>query len=231
MSVGEAGGLDIVIANAHLRPDSDGDGARDGAECALGSDPTNQLSPSTSGCIAGASAPCKVSVPERCPGAISPWLYSTDGDEDRDGLVNEGCPGIDADNDGLPGAVEGTYGAMPGNADSDGDSGALPSLRDGAEVIYLGTSPAIKDSDGDGCVDQIEALDIGGGLLLDTNYRVSATDAGVVYAAANYNKRAGADAGYNPVFDLNHDGRVSATDAGIVYSSVIYNKLCSDFVP
>jgi len=104
-------------------------------------------------------------------------------------------------------------------------------LRDGGEAIYLGTSAGIKDSDGDGCVDQIEAIDIGGGLPSDPNYRISATDAGVVYAAANYNKVAGVDSGYKPVFDLNHDGRVSATDAGIVYSSALYNKRCSDFTP
>jgi hypothetical protein len=230
-SVGEASGLDVVVPNAHLRPDVDGDGARDGAECKLGSDPTNRLSPSTSGCMAGAAAPCKVSVPERCPGAISPWVYATDGDEDRDGLINEGCPANDTDLDGLPDVWEGAYGGTAGSADSDGDSGTSPALRDGIEAIYLGTNAGAKDSDDDGCADQIEAVDIGGGSASDTNYRVSATDAGVIYGAANYNRAVGGSAMYNPIFDLNHDGRISATDAGIVYSTFLYNKRCSDFTP
>jgi hypothetical protein len=230
-SVGEAGGLDIIVPNAHLRPDSDGDGARDGAECNLGSDPTNLLSPSTSGCIASAATPCKVSVPERCPGTMGPWVYATDWDEDRDGLVNEGCPGVDTDFDGLPDSWEAAYGGSTASPDTDGDSGGSAAVRDGVEAIFLGTGVANTESDGDGCVDGIEAVDIGGGLPSDPNYRVSATDAGVIYAAANYNRIVGVHAAYNPVFDLLHDGKVSASDAGVVYSVAFYNKRCSDFVP
>jgi hypothetical protein len=221
-SVGEAGGLDHVVAGAHLNPDIDGDGARDGAECAAGSDPTNSFSPLSN----------KISVPERCGGSTAWFGAPADGpggarDEDRDGLYDEGCPGLDADSDLLPDGVEALYGGSTGNRDTDADSGAQPSLLDGGEAIYLGTSPANTDSDKDDCGDFVEALDIGGGILGEADPRVSATDAGVVYSAANYDKVVGQVA-YNHFFDLNHDGRVSATDAGIIYSPGVYQKRCSD---
>jgi hypothetical protein len=234
------GAIGVFVFTNPLNPDTDGDGARDGVECDLGSDPTNTVSASVAGCAAGALVPCKVSVPERCPGSIG-WSYATDGDEDRDGVVNEGCPGLDADSDLLHDAKEATYGGLVGS-DTDGDSGPLPALRDGVEAIYLGTlagdiagvPPAAtsgRDHDDEDCIDTIEALDIGGGLPKDVNPRVSATDAGIIYSATNYNKQVGVDPGYRPVFDVNHDGRVSATDAGIMYSAFVYNKSCSDFAP
>ncbi len=64
-------------------------------------------------------------------------------------------PADDADRDGLPDALEATYGTLPGTADSDGDG-----FKDGVEVL-LGTDPANPasfpvarlDFDGDGVSD------------------------------------------------------------------------------
>ena len=65
-----------------------------------------------------------------------------------------GCPGGDADGDGLTNGEEKDLGTDPKVADTDGDG-----LDDGEEVD-LGLDPAAADSDGDG-LDDSEELDLG----------------------------------------------------------------------
>jgi outer membrane protein OmpA-like peptidoglycan-associated protein len=92
-----------------------------------------------------------------------------DGFEDRDhnGAVEAGetdpnngaddFDGADADEDGLPDALEPFYGTDPANPDTDGDG-----LKDGAEVKTTGTDPLDDDTDDDGLLDGTEDADANG---------------------------------------------------------------------
>jgi hypothetical protein len=56
--------------------------------------------------------------------------------------------GDDLDGDGIPGRIEGQYGASPFLYDTDGDG-----LSDAEEILIYGTDPTNPDTDGDGLFD------------------------------------------------------------------------------
>ncbi len=138
-------------------PDTDGDGANDGAE--VGTDPAAPLDSDGDGII----------------DALDSAIVDTDGDgvmdqqdpANSDPCVpnsdNAACQGTnDSDGDGLTDAQEAALGTDPDNPDSDGDG-----ANDGAEV---GTDPAAPlDSDGDGIIDALDSaiVDTDGDGVMD----------------------------------------------------------------
>jgi len=149
-----------------LAADSDGDGLTNAQEDALG---TSRGNPDTDGDGAndGAEVGGNVNSPINSDGDGTPnVLESSITDTDGDGVSNQNdsangnpcvpnansaaCLGADDDGDGLTNVQEDTLGTDRGNPDSDGDG-----ISDGVEV---GSNPADPtDTDGDGIPDVVEA--------------------------------------------------------------------------
>jgi hypothetical protein len=140
-------------------------------------------------------------------------LADTDGDRRLDGpeiacgsnpLDAASTPtGADADNDRLSDACETLAGSDPAIYDSDGDR-----LPDGLEVLRLGTSAVLRDSDSDGCNDASEVATSNGDRV------VNSADLGLT--AARYGPSTSPT--YHMAFDPNRDGVINAIDLQIVAS-------------
>jgi hypothetical protein len=143
-SDGLTNGEEDTLGTSRSSPDTDGDGANDGAE--VGGNAGAPLDTDTDG--------------------IPNVLESSVTDSDGDGVVNQNdaannnpcvpninsapCRALDNDSDGLTNGQEDTLGTNRNNADSDGDG-----ANDNAEV---GGNPAIPaDTDGDGIPNVLES--------------------------------------------------------------------------
>jgi hypothetical protein len=102
----------------------------------------------------------------------------------------------DADNDGLPDALEATLGGNPRSWDTDADG-----IADGIEYRGYGTSPIAQDSDGDGCADGQEIADVNRDGVVD------AVDLDLVGGQFGTTGDAG---------DANRDGQVNVLDVVLV---------------
>ncbi|HUQ11927.1 MAG TPA: hypothetical protein VM146_16550 [Steroidobacteraceae bacterium] len=156
----------VGVGAGNFQNDSDGDGLLDSAETTLGTDPSD---PDTD--LDGASDGAEVGPNPASPvdtdgdGVINA-LESSITDSDNDGVSNQldpanlnpcvpnsshaVCLAADSDGDGLTNAQEDTLGTGRNNADSDGDG-----ANDGAEVG--GNVNAPVDSDGDGTPNVLES--------------------------------------------------------------------------
>ncbi|MGD0116202.1 MAG: right-handed parallel beta-helix repeat-containing protein [Dehalococcoidia bacterium] len=144
-------------------------------------------------------------------GPTNPKLADTDGDTVLDGyecLVGSdpnnphskpSTSVIDSDHDGVPDNIEVLFGSDPHNPDTDGDG-----ILDGVEIKGWGTSPILKDSNFNGCDDNIEIADVNG------DYWVNTTDLLIVAKAVGHQFP------YNADFDMNKDGTINVTDLLIV---------------
>jgi hypothetical protein len=173
-----AGGSALVCTNdtvgttfAGLDPlqgDSDGDMVLDGAECNLASRPDLALR---------AVATCIGADPDGCAqpnngagggaadpdgdGLFMPFVltshapiedfYATQNVDLGAGLT------LDIDGDGANGAAD-----RDSDRDDPGGVGIAVFLQDGLESLYYGTRNAVRDTDGDGCSDVDEVLDVSG---------------------------------------------------------------------
>jgi len=170
-----------------LDADTDGDGAPDWAELAIGSDPldetvTNASARFDDGDLDGLSRNSELLI------GTDPAVADTDGDGVPDGaeVVIDGTDPLDAssftvdtdpDGDGLTTENELVTGTDPANPDTDGDgiADSAESYGDldadelfGFEESIFGTDPDNPDTDGDGILDGDEALvdEDGDGLVL-----------------------------------------------------------------
>jgi streptogramin lyase len=125
------------------------------------------------------------------------------------------CGGIvDSDRDCLADDMEALFGSDPNNMDTDDDG-----IGDGVEVIGWGTSPAVKDSDGDGCDDDKEIADINGDAIANALDRVRVAQR--VYQVQDDDPADGdpvpdPSMEVSPAFDVNKDGIVNLLDAVLV---------------
>ena len=130
------------------KPDSDGDGLKDGAEFLTYN--TNPLNPDSDEDGLNDSEEVKKYFTD-------PNSTDTDGDglSDFDEVLTykSDPTKIDTDFDGLKDNEEVTYKSDPANPDTDGDG-----LKDGAEIIKYKTNPTKSDSDEDGLPDGMEIL-------------------------------------------------------------------------
>ncbi|MGD0766494.1 MAG: dockerin type I domain-containing protein, partial [Dehalococcoidia bacterium] len=117
-------------------------------------------------------------------------------------------PPNDSDGDGLPDNIEALFGSDPHNRDTDGDT-----IPDGLEVKGWGTSPTLKDTNGNGCDDNIEIADVNG------DYAVNVTDLlWVAYAV-------GGQFAYNADLDVDKSGIIDVSDLLLVAQQV--GKSCT----
>ena len=102
--------------------------------------------------------------------------------------------------DGLPDSIEALFGSDPHNkADTDGDG-----ILDGFEVKGWATSPTLKDTNFNGCTDNIEIADVNG------DYKVNNVDLLIVARALAH------QIAYNADFDINKDQLINNTDLMLV---------------
>ncbi len=160
-------------------------------------------------------------------GPTNPLLQDTDGDRVVDGAEcllgsnpnnpnsKPSCVGIvDNDRDCLSAEVEAIFGSSDDMRDTDGDG-----ISDGVEVKGWGTSPTVKNSDGDVCDDDKEIVEINGDGV------VNALDEARVAQRVNNaqdddpndgNPIPDLDMQVNPAFDINKDGVMNALDPALV---------------
>jgi hypothetical protein len=156
-----------------------------------------------------------------------PHNRDTDGDRVVDGAelllgsdplfanVKPSCSGIiDNDRDCLPASVEALLGSSDNLRDTDGDG-----ISDSAEVKGWGTSPAVKNSDGDRCDDDKEIVEINGDGV--ANALDEARVALRIYNVQDDDPNDGnpipdLDMQVNPAFDINKDGVMNALDPALV---------------
>ncbi|MCJ7491914.1 MAG: hypothetical protein MUP15_07175 [Dehalococcoidia bacterium] len=141
------------VASNPLKPDTDGDTVNDGAEWRLGTNPNDPAAwPAWGAAQQVYYRGCQINVPAQ--GAYPAW------DAEYDGLEN----GVEMDVDG-DGIVCQSGGSIV-DADSDNGwgtgGGAACEIIDQVEAFGYGTGVANKDSDGDGCEDWIEIVDVDG---------------------------------------------------------------------
>jgi hypothetical protein len=181
-----------------LIADSDGDRCLDGVEGYLGKDPTS----ATSKCPASLTAnplkffrACRWNEPNNgYDGGL--WDAEYDGMEDN--------VEWDPDGDGLV-CQTGTTIADTDNDDGTGTGALAPvEIVDNVEIMGYGTIAANKDSDGDGCQDWIEIVDVNGNRsaeLLDVLF--------VAKRALGVDPNPGSDV----VLDVDKNGSVTILDA------------------
>jgi len=178
---GATDAYEIANGTNPLKLDTDGDTVNDGAELRLGTNPNNPLPPLP------AWGPAQqvyyrggqINVPAQ--GAYPAW------DQEYDGLEN-GVE-MDVDGDGI---------LSPVDTDSDNGTGtgsAAPiEILDSIEAFGYNTAIANKDTDGDGCADWIEIVDVNG------NRSAEILDAWLV-------ARTSAPSDSDNVLDINKNGR------------------------
>ncbi len=136
-----------ALGTSRSNPDTDGDGALDGAE---------------PGDTDGDGIPdaLESSITDSDGDGIANQLDATNSDPCRPNPNNAACGAVDSDGDGLTNAQEGALGTDPNNPDTDHDG-----ILDGAEVGANPASPV--DSDGDGIPDVLESGDHDGDGIID----------------------------------------------------------------
>jgi hypothetical protein len=144
-------------------------------------------------------------------GPTNPKLMDSDGDTVVDGyeclagtdpknpLSKPSLNLTDSDRDGLPDSVEALFGCDPNKADTDGDG-----ISDGFEVKGWATSCTLKDTNVNGCPDNVEIADVNG------DYRVNVADHLIVA------KTAIGWFAYNADVDVTKDGRINVADQLLV---------------
>jgi hypothetical protein len=114
-------------------------------------------------------------------------------------------PPNDSDRDGIPANVEAAFGSSDNNKDSDGDV-----IPDAIEIKGWGTSPVIKDSNSNGCDDNIEIADVNG------DGSVNVGDQLIIALRSNYVTDDDLDLdppwNFSPAFDVNKDGNINVGD-------------------
>jgi hypothetical protein len=181
-----------------LVADSDGDRCLDGVEGYLGKDPTD----ATSKCPAALTSnplkffrACRWNVP---PDGYDSGLWDAEYDGNNDQAE------FDPDGDGLV-CQTGTSITDTDNDDGIGSGSLAPvEIVDNVEIMGYGTMAANKDSDGDGCQDWIEIVDVNGNRsaeLLDVLF--------VAKRALGVDPNPGSDV----VLDVDKNGSVTILDA------------------
>jgi len=178
-----------------LIADTDGDRCLDGAESYAGKNPTDPASKCPTAITAGLqlyfkgchlNLPGGISAPDFSPGYPTGGTAWVENDIDGDGIsCIAATPDTDSDNGTGTGAV------------------ALAEILDGTELFGYGTAIARKDTDGDGCEDWIEIMDING------DRKTTVADQ-LLLAKRKANQIAPSDS--DPVFDVNRDGGISVGD-------------------
>ena len=214
---------------ACLAADSDGDGLTNAQEDALG---TNRSNPDTDGDGAndGAEVGGNVNAPLDSDGDGTPnVLESSTADADGDGVANQTdsannnpcvpnanstpCLATDSDGDGLTNAQEDALGTSRNNPDSDGDG-----ISDGAEAGSNPSNPT--DTDGDGIPDVFEAGDSDGDGIANASDTDSDNDGipDAVEAGSDPLHPRDTDGGNSPDYldrDSDGDGLPDALEAGV----------------
>ncbi|OGO07557.1 MAG: hypothetical protein A2Y61_04240 [Chloroflexi bacterium RBG_13_60_13] len=165
-------------------------------------------------------------------GPTNPLVQDTDGDRVVDGAEclmgsdpnnpasKPACPppSQDPDHDCLSTAMEALFGSSSSSSvstmDTDGDG-----ISDGTEVRSWGTSPTVRNSDGDRCDDDKEIAEINGDGVV--NALDEARVALRVYNAQDDDPNDGnpipdLDMQVSPAFDINRDGVINPLDAALV---------------
>jgi hypothetical protein len=163
-------------------------------------------------------------------GPTNPLLQDTDGDRVIDGAecllgsdpnnsnsVPVRYPPNDSDGDGIPANVEAAFGSSDNNKDSDGDG-----INDAIEINGWGTSPVMKDSNSNGCDENIEIADVNG------DGWVNVGDQLIIAQRAGRVRDDDVDPdppwNFSPAFDVNKDGYINVGDQLLVGKNV--GKIC-----
>lgn len=191
---------------ACLAADSDGDGLTNSQEGALGTSPSN---PDTDGDGAndGAEVGGNVASPTDTDGDGVPNVFeSGSNDADGDGLADSNDP--DSDNDGIPDSVErgSTPGVLP-DMDNDGVPNYLDPDSDGdgvPDALEAGANPSSpSDTDGDGQPDYLDTDSDNDGIsdTVESNASGTDTDNDDIDDAFDVDQLGGADADNDGVDD------------------------------
>jgi hypothetical protein len=144
-----------------LNPDTDGDHTRDGVEIETGSDPCVN-GPTAAALTAGQTILFRgggINVPAN---SLFGGLWDGENDMTDDGREKN----ADADYTGMPHDAAHSYNSFgDGGLDKDNDDGSYGNpaeIADVVEVKGFNTEPSKVDTDGDGCADWIEMVDVNG---------------------------------------------------------------------
>jgi hypothetical protein len=246
---GTAGSYPPTITINPLIGDSDGDMALDGIECQQSARPDITCADPLKCPALPASrvAPCKAS-PLDVRGCALPPNAAAGEDPDADGLY---APGAAANNNvetfyrtqginlsSVLQAADTDGDTVAGNADKDSDAdwckagppcAATVILQDGGEVRYYGTDPSNADTDGDGCDDSREVIDVTGDRTVTSgdqglwaSKKISDPDAGKLDPDGDGVVK------LNLInFDFNKNRTLDSGDQGMMTAIILNSKPCA----
>ena len=120
----------------------------------------------------------------------------------------------DPDGDGIA-CVTGTTIVDPDNDNGNGTLAAAPlELSDSIELQGYGTAIGRKDTDGDGCSDWIEVMDVNGDRKVSVSDQTALAKRGALLPGFE------ADVVSDAIYDVNKDGKISVGDQTLMAKNV-----------